>query len=115
MANSDTTVPRCQICGELLPLDYDIHICSKPSRIPKHAVLESVNWAPPDLTRIAAALERIAEALERTPTVEILEQCATIAEKISTHFHDAAPDPQEDMSDYVGERIAAAIRGLEME
>lgn len=43
------------------------------------------------------------------------ERAATIAEDIGDKEHEQSHDPQEDMSDRTGERIAAAIRALKGE
>ena len=43
-----------------------------------------------------------------------LEECAMIAERIGYEQHQEAMDPQEDMSDVTGEKIAEAIRKLKI-
>ena len=45
---------------------------------------------------------------------DVYDTCARIAEEIGYLAHKEATDPQEDMSDVTGEKIAEAIRKLKI-
>jgi hypothetical protein len=59
----------------------------------------------PDWTSAIAAALRAAYATG-------LQEAADVARRIGYDIHDAAPDPQEDLSDRAGEACAAAILAL---
>jgi hypothetical protein len=87
-------------------MNDELHISDQVAR----EVIGIIGYQATPRTRSAIA-DRIAIAL-RDAYAAGLREAADVARRIGYDIHDAAPDPQEDLSDRAGEACAAAILAL---
>jgi hypothetical protein len=91
-------------------MNDELHVSDQVAR----EVLGIIGYQATPHTRraIAAAIAVALAAAEQRGRVTGLREAADVARRIGYDIHDAAPDPQEDLSDRAGEACAAAILAL---